>query len=190
MRKAIVALIMIGLLSLTAPASDLRSPAEILLLETALPAVTLFPLAILDLLPDPAPKAAYATLYLDPSQVLIDPDLHYFARGRNGATFGDTTFDASLGVLVALNVADYFSTNAALKYSGLAEFNPVSKLLGKNPYVFTAIKIGFTAFSYWGIKSLYKHKKTLAWFLSTAANFAFSYVVFSNLQLIKMAKNR
>jgi hypothetical protein len=190
MRKAIATLIMIAMMSFLAPASDSRSDAEVTLLETALPASTPSPLAALDLFPEPAPKASYAAMNLDPNQVTINPGHRYLERSLNGSAFGDAMFNASLISMVVLNVGDYLSTNEALKYPGLAEGNPMMKPFVKSPVAFAAVKLGFTALSYVSLKGLYKKNKAMAWVASAAANFLMSYVVSNNVSLINMAKGR
>ena len=188
-RKASFTLIMIGVSSLAFRASGFCAQDGVQILETAIPVSSRIPRIMLELIPDPTPKAAAVSTDLDPSQFVIDQGHYSLSLSPLGAPFDEVLFDGSLGVLVVLNVGDFISTNAALKYASLSELNPVSRLLMKNSTVFAVFKIAFTAFSYWGIKSLYKKKKTLAWFLSAAANGVFSYVVFSNLNLIRRARN-
>lgn len=191
MKKTIATLIMISMLAMTASAVSLMSDASIYsITETALLPSVFSPLAGLDLIPEPAPKAGYATMILDPDQVVINPGHRYLTQGFRAGRAVDAMFDASLLATVALNIADYLSTTEALKYPGLSEGNPIMKPFVKNPYVFAAVKAGFTAFSYLSMKSLYKRNKPLAWILSTAANMAMGYVVSNNYQMIKMAKGR
>ncbi len=97
----------------------------------------------------------------------------------------DSLYTTSLITLTALNVGDYLSTLQALKHKELEESNPVMQSFTKNIYVFTAIKLGVTAFDVFLLKNLYKKNKPLAWILSTAANFAMSYVVANNLKMIQ-----
>jgi hypothetical protein len=97
-------------------------------------------------------------------------------------------FDLNLVVLVALNVADYFSTREALKYPGLHEANPLMQPFVKSPAAFAAIKIGTTALTFWSMKALFKKNRTVAWVLTTASNVLMSYVVASNLQRIHQAR--
>lgn len=98
-------------------------------------------------------------------------------------------FTSSLVVLATLNIADYFSTKEALKYPGLSEGNPVMKPLVKNSTVFAAVKIGTTALTYLALQNLYKRDKKWGWVVSTALNFALSYVVMNNFKLINKAKS-
>ncbi len=97
-------------------------------------------------------------------------------------------FTASLATMTALNVVDYISTVRALKIPGLREGNPLMKPFVKNQAVFAAVKLGTTALSVWGMNSLWKKNKALAWVLTTASNFALSYVVANNFRLIQRAK--
>ena len=188
-RKAGLTLIMIGLLSLAVRASGFCAQDGVQILETAIPVSSRIPRIMLELIPDPTPKAAAVSTDLDPSQFVIDQGHYSLSLSPLGAPIGKIFFDASLGVLVVLNVGDFITTNAALKYASLSELNPVSRLLMKNATVFAVFKVAFTAFSYWGIESLYKKSKALGWFLSAAANGVFSYVVFSNLNLIGRARH-
>ena len=188
-RKAGLTLIMIGLSSLAVPASVFCRQDNVKILETAIPAIPRLPRVMLELIPDPTPLAGAVSTDLDPSQFVIDQGHYSLSLSPLGAPVGKVFFDASLGVLVVFNVGDFITTNAALKYASLSEMNPVSRLLMKNSTVFAVFKVAFTAFSYWGIESLYKKSKALGWFLSAAANGVFSYVVFSNLNLIRRARN-
>ncbi len=99
-------------------------------------------------------------------------------------------FDANLFVMVGLNVADYFSTREALKYPGLTETNPLMAPFVKSPAAFAAIKAGTTALTYWGMKTLFKRNRTVAWIMTTASNAVLSYVVANNLRLIQSARTR
>jgi hypothetical protein len=164
--------------------------AEITLMETALLPIVVSPLASLDLLPDPAPKAAYATMNLMPGQITENPGHRYLNQGIRAAKLGDAAFDVNLIAMVALNVADYLSTTQAMKYPGLAEGNPLLKPFVKSPVAFAAVKIGMTAASYFSFKALYRTSKPLAWLAATAANFALGYAVSNNYRLIGMARGR
>jgi hypothetical protein len=104
--------------------------------------------------------------------------------------FEAAAFTTSLVTLAALNVADVVTTLQALKYDGLTEANPMMKPFVKNVYVFTAIKLGVTAFNYYLLKKLHIKNKPLAWVLSMAANLAMSYVVAHNLRMIQDARVR
>jgi hypothetical protein len=97
----------------------------------------------------------------------------------------DSLYTTSLITLTALNVGDYLSTLQALKHKGLEERNPIMQPFTKNIYLFTAIKLGVTAFDVFLLKNLYKKNKPLAWILSTATNFAMSYVVANNIKMIQ-----
>jgi hypothetical protein len=164
--------------------------SDITLMETALLPIVVSPLASLDLLPDPAPKAAYAAMNLSPSQVSLNPGHRYLNQSFRADRIGNAAFDVNLIAMVALNVADYISTTQAMKYPGLAEGNPLMKPFVKSPATFAAIKIGMTAVSYFGFKALYKTSKPLAWLATTAANFLLGYAVSNNYRLIGIAKGR
>ncbi len=189
MKKMIAALFVIALLAVMAPAVNADAPEAFSLSETPLPEYEGAFLESLDVLPNPAPKAAYAEMNLDPSQPL-NAGQRYIVQGLRGSRFSDTAFNLSLLAMVALNVADYFSTKEALKYPGCSEGNPMMKPFVKNPYVFAAVKAGFTALSYVSIKSIYKRSKPLGMILSVASNFAMSYVVANNIKMINIAKAR
>jgi len=109
---------------------------------------------------------------------------------RTPANFEKTFFDANLVAMVGLNVADYFSTRAALKYQGLNEWNPLMKPFVKSPVAFAAAKLGTTALAYWSFKALFKHSRTLAWIMTTASNGILSYVLANNLHMIQVARSR
>ncbi len=190
MKKTFATLMMIAMLAVMTPALDITAEtADWSAFETTLPATAVSPLDGLDMLPEPAPKAAYAEMNLDPVQPL-NAGQRYIVQGLRGSRFSDTAFNASLLAMVALNVADYLSTKEALKYPGLSEGNPMMKPFVKNPYVFAAVKVGFTALTYLSMKSIYKRSKPLGMILSVASNFAMSYVVANNFKMINIAKAR
>ncbi|MGD9346958.1 MAG: DUF5658 family protein, partial [Candidatus Aminicenantes bacterium] len=89
----------------------------------------------------------------------------------------DSLFTASLITLTALNIGDYLFTIQALKHEELEEANPAMKPFTENIYLFTAVKLGATAFNVLLLNKLYRKNKPLAWILRAAANFAMSYVV-------------
>ena len=99
-----------------------------------------------------------------------------------------TLFDVNLVAMVALNVADYFSTREALKYPGLREANPLMQPFVKSPAAFAAVKAATTALTVWSMKALFKKNRTVAWVLTTASNALLSYVVASNMQRIHQAR--
>jgi hypothetical protein len=101
-----------------------------------------------------------------------------------------SVFSANLLYMTALNVADYFTTRAALKYDGMVEANPIMRPFVKNDMVFAAVKMGFTVSNYFIMKRLFKKNKPLAWAVSIATNAVMSYVVVSNLQKIQGAQPR
>jgi hypothetical protein len=189
MKKAAAILIMFDLLVFSAPAFDLHADIEITIVETEFP--TNSPLLVSGLglpsglsfatEPEPASSASGSTA--------INPGHIYLVRSLQGSAFGKTAFDASLVAMVGLNVADYFSTTAALKYPCLAESNPILKPFVKSPLAFAAVKIGFTAVSYLSAKALFKRNKTLAWIFATAANLALSYAVSNNVNMIGSAQS-
>ena len=99
-------------------------------------------------------------------------------------------FTASIGAMIALNVADYITTRQALKYSGLSEGNPLMKPFVKNPYVFAAVKGGITVLSVWGMNKLFKRDRKMAWVMTTVSNFLLSYVVANNMRLVSRMRPR
>jgi hypothetical protein len=187
MKKSILIIVMIFCGVLPAAAEETIDYA---LTATVLPPRFPSPLDGLDLIPTAVSKTALSTPNLNPNQVSINPGHRYLIQGLRTSDIGDTAFDASLVVMVALNVADYFSTKEALKYPGLSEGNPLMKPFVKDPLVFAAAKAGFTLFSYWNLKSVYKKSKALGWVLSVAGNFAMSYIVSNNYRLISQAQGR
>jgi len=180
------------------PIFDARSAepgSEPFLGETGLAPLNPSPLANLDLLPLPVPASeagsvSFADLNLNPRSVVANYSPAYLRRDISFRSVGDRLFDVSLYSLIALNIADYFSTREALRYPGLQEGNPLMKSIVKSPVAFAAVKIGISAVSYWSMKSLYKKNKALAWVVSTASNFAMSYVVSNNMRLINQASGR
>jgi len=104
--------------------------------------------------------------------------------------FEQTAYTTSLLTLTALNIADAVTTMQALKYDGLTEANPVMKPFVNNMYLFTAVKLGVTAFNYYLLKKLHKKNKTIAWVLSMTANLVMSYVVVNNIRMIQDARAR
>ena len=100
----------------------------------------------------------------------------------------NVVFNANLGYLVAVNVADYISTRQALQYEGLYEANPLMRPFAGNDFALAAVKVGLTAGSVFFLKSLYTKNKPLAWAATIVANLAVSYVVVNNLRAIDMVK--
>lgn len=111
-------------------------------------------------------------------------------QGFGGDRLEKGLFTASLGAMVALNVADYLSTRQALKSSGLSEGNPLMKPFVKNPFVFAAVKGGITVLSVWSINKLFKRNRKMAWVMTTVSNFVLSYVVANNMRLISRMRPR
>jgi hypothetical protein len=162
-----------------------------ILLDTPLPAPQASPLQNLDLIPLAArevqdrsfPTISYSVSLLNPGQLFATPGIKISGPA-------DSLYSASLLSLVALNVADYFTTLEALKYPGVEEKNPMLKSVVKDPYAFAAVKIGFTALACYSMKSLYKKNKPMAWVISVASNLAYSYVVANNFRIIGRCKTR
>jgi len=144
------------------------------------------PLTRLDLIPESLP-ATPVVPRLDPRGPIpgLSASLSIPRRG-----IGDGLFEASAITLIALNVADYFSTREALRYPGLREGNPLLQNVVHDPAKFAAVKIGFAAASYISLKSLYKRNRTLGWAVSTLSNFALSCVVVNNIRQIGKARAR
>lgn len=147
------------------------------------------PLAHLDLIP-PTEFAPAPVMNLDPRNVVLGSTRSYAPPLARGRSFGDGLFEASMISLLALNIADYFSTREALRTPGLQEGNPLLKNVVKDPAKFAAVKIGVAVASYISLKSLYKKNRALGWAVSTLSNFAMSYVVSNNIRLINVARAR
>ncbi len=156
-------------------------------LDTPLARLDLMPAAEATLLSAPAPAPV---MNLDPRSVVLGGSTSYAPPLARRYSVGDGLFEASALSLVALNIADYFSTREALRFPGLQEGNPLMKGVVKDPTKFAAVKIGIAVASYISLKSLYKKNRTLGWAVSVLSNFAMSYVVSNNLRLINWAKSR
>lgn len=102
----------------------------------------------------------------------------------------NSLYTTSLITLTALNVADYFSTLKALKYEGLKEANPLMRPFTKSTFLFTAVKLGLTAYNLHYMKNLHQKNKRLAWAVSLIANFALTYIVVNNFSMIHEAQRR
>lgn len=100
----------------------------------------------------------------------------------------NSLYTTSLITMTALNVADYFSTLKALKYDGLREANPIMKPFTKNAVLFTAVKLGLTAYNFHFMKKLHKKDKRLAWAVCLITNFAMTYIVINNFKMIRQAQ--
>ncbi len=100
----------------------------------------------------------------------------------------NSLYTTSLITMTALNVADYFSTLKALKYDGLREANPIMKPFTKNAVLFTAVKLGLTAYNFQFMRKLYKKDKRLAWAVCLITNFAMTYIVINNFKMIRQAQ--
>jgi len=97
-------------------------------------------------------------------------------------------FNASTWALIALNAADFVSTRKALRYDCLVEGNPLMKPFTKNDLTFAAVKAGITVGNHFLMKSLYRHNKRTAWFVSLFSNFIMSYIVVNNFRMIQKAQ--
>ncbi|MGB8951935.1 MAG: DUF5658 family protein [Candidatus Aminicenantales bacterium] len=167
------------------------SGAEAIIVNTAIGSQSINPLSSLDLLLIPEKQPASTQMNLNLNKPVINLSAHkYINQEVRIGKFSDSLYDVSMISLIALNVADYLSTTEALKYPGLQEGNPLMKPFIKNSYVFAAVKIGLTAFSYYNMKNLYKKNKPLAWALSIASNLALSYVVSNNYRNINRVKGK
>jgi len=195
MRKIsiLVAIIILALSASSAFAEMVELSSASSLIETALVPNLPSALANFDLIPIPDKEISYTELGdldLSPRNVVYGAGRSYLNTDFRTSSMGDKLFTASLVSLVVLNVADYFSTLDALKHPGLGEGNPLMKPFVKSPLVFAAVKAGISTLSFLSMKSIYKKNRPLAWVLSTAANFAMSYVVSNNLRLIDKIKGR
>jgi hypothetical protein len=173
--------------------SAIRAESDLILilLETPLPAAPASSLRSLDLIPVSAPAAqdrSFPVLVCTASSAYSGQK--FALPSFKASDLGDSLYSASLISLVALNAADYFSTLEALKSPGVEEKNPVLRSLVKDPYAFAAVKIGFTALACYGLKTLYKKSRPLAWALSIASNLACSYVVSNNFRIINRCETR
>ncbi len=121
----------------------------------------------------------------------LNPDLFRPTEKLTGLKLLESTlYTSSIVSLVALNVADYYSTVTALKYDGVGEANPLMKPFTKNKVLFAAVKLGLTAYNVHFMRKLHKKNKGLAWAVSLLANFALSYVVVNNMKIIDRARSR
>jgi hypothetical protein len=186
-------IILAAVLLLVASAAQATEPGEYLISTSALARLSLTP-AVAE-----AHIASVPFSLLNASEAALESDAsielqHYripeataraFSLIGNRKTVGDALFTTSLISLVALNVADYFSTRQALKCSGLCEGNPLMKPFVKNAALFAGVKLGITALDFLLLKKLYKRNKTTAWIVSTLANVAMTCVVANNISKIR-----
>jgi hypothetical protein len=159
------------------------SPGEVLL------ATALVPPTPINLTPAPAPALPglkFESLSFAPQTgfAIVKP----FGGFRPSGDPGKAVFDINLLAMVGLNIADYVSTRAALKYPGLHESNPLMMPFVKSPAAFAAAKLGTTALTYLSLKAIFKKNRTVAWVLTTASNVLLSYVVANNMQMIHQAR--
>lgn len=194
MKKLKKLLILIFSYSLFFSIPLLPSEPEFVIINTALSPQTSYLFSDLDILAKTAKSSkamGIAKLNLDTQNILFNSKGHqYLYQEIKAGKIGDSLFNASLVSLIGLNIADYFSTREALKHDHLQEANPIMKPFVKDPYVFAAVKIGLTAFSFVNLKNLYKKNKPLAWILSMASNLAMSYIVSNNFRLIQQAREK
>jgi hypothetical protein len=180
---------LVAAMNLLASSSNPAPNPEPFLVSTELAPAPKSPLAGLDLVPRTETAAySYSNLKLDPDLSSLEYGRRYLVREYRAVSAGDVLFKVNLGAMVALNVADYFSTKACLKHPGLTEGNPLMKPFTKSPIAFAAAKIGVTALSYVALNSLFKKSKPLAWVVSMASNMLLSYVVSNNLRLNALAR--
>lgn len=102
----------------------------------------------------------------------------------------NTFFTSSLITLSLLNLADFITTNKALRYEGLEEGNPILRPVVKNKAAFALIKAGLTYFNYKLLKKVHRQNKTVGWVLSALSNAVMGYVVWHNLKMIEKAQSR
>lgn len=172
-------------------ASFAESNIAPVIIDTPLPPAPPSPFANLDLIPLPVSFIPARSLgIISYTATAVRPGQKFIVSGAGLRPAGDSLFNISMVTLAALNAADYFSTLKALKYHGLEEGNLMMKSVVKDPYVFAAVKIGFTALTCTSLKSLHKKNKPLAWIISVASNLAYSYVVSNNLRIIHQSKAR
>ena len=121
----------------------------------------------------------------------LNPNLYRSTKKPTGLnSLENLLYTGSLISFVALNAADYYSTVKGLKYEGVEEANLLMKPFTKNRVLFAAVKLGLTACNVHFMRKLHKKNKGLAWTFSLLANFAVSYVVVNNMQIIGQAKSR
>ncbi|MGA2361716.1 MAG: DUF5658 family protein [Candidatus Aminicenantales bacterium] len=159
------------------------SPGEVLF------ATALAPPTVINLTPAPAPALPglkFESLSFAPQTgfAIVSP----FGGFKPSGVPGKSLFDVNLLAMVGLNISDYVSTRAALKYPGLHESNPLMMPFVKSRAAFAAVKLGTTALTYLSLKAIFKKNKTVAWVLATASNVLLSYVVANNMQMIHQAR--
>lgn len=194
-----LAVIMVFLLSFSGLAAETDS--EVLLEKslTATPQIQSFSISLtpvqtsssLDLFQIVKPQSAIPQPQAAPVKKSTEINLNaskYFQRYETWDRVENSLFTTSMVTLVALNIADYFSTKEALKYEGLQEGNPIMKPFVKNDLTFAAVKIGLTVGNYYLMKKMHKNNKTLAWAVSLVSNFVMSYVVANNMKMIQKAR--
>ena len=92
-------------------------------------------------------------------------------------------FNASLTLMVSLHVADLVCTSMALDTGRAYEANPLLRPFAGNDYAFAAAKLGITYGSYYLLRKIYSHNKTVGWVMSVALNVALTWAVCSSLKI-------
>jgi hypothetical protein len=187
MKNRLAIIILAGGLIAATPASASEAVWEVLVSTGLQPSTSV--------LPNPLPAPAivpFEVLAAEPApasgpQIAAPPRIPVFTVGRPSSR---AFFDANLVIMVGLNVADYFSTKAALKYPGLEETNPLMRPFVKSPAAFAAIKAGTTVLTYLSFRAIFKRNRTMGWIMTTVTNGLLSYVVANNVRLIQAARAR
>jgi len=177
-------------LSAVAANGDIASKTSLLIAAVAAPSALAGPDFTRPTTVAAAVAAPNLTAPAEPSPVMSLAAQRPFRDMFRGEKTERALFNANLAAMAALNIADYFSTKQALKIPGSYEANPLMKPFLKNEFAFAAVKVGTTALTYFGMKKLFKTNKTMAWVLTTAANFVTSYAVYNNLNLVRKFRAR
>lgn len=115
-------------------------------------------------------------------------DRIFTAEQDKTINLGKVLYASSLISVLALNIADYFSTKEAMKHERLAEINPLVKAYSKNSVLHVTVKLGWTIGNYYLMKKLFKKNKKMAWVVSAISNLVMSYIVANNFRLIRKVK--
>lgn len=83
----------------------------------------------------------------------------------------------------AISWCDFAMTSWALKSGLYAEGNPIAKFYVDKPGLAIPILAVSDLVVHWGLDSIYKDNKTVAWVLLIAFNVARGYVLYHNLKL-------
>jgi hypothetical protein len=189
--KTTILAIAIALTASVALAAQKAPHLETIIIHTLLAPAGRSPLANLDLIPPSATTDAYDLSLVSNQNARIaalEYGQRYLVRNVRAAATGDVLFKINLATMIALNLADYFSTNACLNHGGFQEGNPLMKPFTASPVLFAAAKIGTTALSYFAWTALYKKSKPLAWAASFVSNLALSYIVSNNIRFHSRSK--